>query len=398
MVRVVVLGLGMVGTIFSVGLERIKKGEIKPYGVPLADVDLGIKISDLELAGAIEVDSRKVGRTVYEVAREFYRMEHVPESLKAVKVYPGLGAEFVEDLFPVQKLSHREAMDRVYETLKELKPDVILDVTTTQQGKIYKSWLEYEKDVLKGKAAPSQVYAYLALRYADEVKPVAYVNLIPTPVANSPAIISAAEKVGAVVLGDDGATGATPFTADILEHLRERNRRVYCIAQFNIGGNTDFLALLDEKRNKAKKGTKSSIVKDILGYEPPNYIRPTGYLEPLGDKKFVAMHIMYESFNGAVDEIIVNMRINDSPALAGLMVDLARLAKLALDKGIRGTVYEINAFFTKKPAPLGSRNIARILAYHQLLNFIESIRAKKISAEREVVLEKPVSEEVYSAE
>jgi len=42
MVRVLILGLGMVGTTFSVGLERIKKGEIKPYGVPLADIDLGI--------------------------------------------------------------------------------------------------------------------------------------------------------------------------------------------------------------------------------------------------------------------------------------------------------------------------------------------------------------------
>ncbi|MCD6508951.1 MAG: myo-inositol-1-phosphate synthase [Thermoprotei archaeon] len=387
MVRVLILGLGMVGTTFSVGLERIKKGEIKPYGVPLADIDLGITINDIEIVGALDVDERKVDLSIYDVARRIYSMESVPGTLKKIKVYPGLGGEFVKDLFPIYRFNggHRDAMDLVYGTFEELRPDVIVDVTTTQEGKVYNTWEEYEKEVLAGRAPPSQVYAYLALRYAEEVRPVAYVNLIPTPVANNPVIISAAERVNALILGDDGATGATPLTADILEHLRERNRKVYSIAQFNIGGNTDFLALTEGRRNKAKEETKSSVVKDILGYEAPNYIKPTGYLGPLGDKKFVAMHIMYESFNGVVDEIIVNMRINDSPALAGYIVDLVRLAKLALDAGISGTVYEINAFFMKRPAPLGSKNIARILAYHRLMEFIEGTRNKELVAEEEKV-------------
>ena len=387
MVRVLILGLGMVGTTFSVGLERIKKGEIKPYGVPLANVDLGITINDIEIVGAIDIDERKVNSSIYDVAKRIYNMDNVPGTLRDIKVYPGLGGEFVKDLFPIYQADgdHKDTMDLVYKVFEELKPDVIVDVTTTQEGKIYNTWEEYEKDVLAGKAAPSQVYAYLALRYAEETRPVAYVNLIPTPVANNPVIVSAAERVNALVLGDDGATGATPLTADILEHLRERNRKVYSIAQFNIGGNTDFLALTDESRNKAKKETKSSVVKDILGYEAPNYIRPTGYLEPLGDKKFVAMHIMYESFNGVIDEIIVNMRINDSPALAGYIVDLARLAKLALDAGIAGTIYEINAFFMKRPAPLGSKNIARILAYQRLIEFINSIRNKEMATEEEKI-------------
>jgi len=376
MVRVLVLGLGMAGVTFTVGLERIKKGEIKPHGVPLANVDLGVKIDDIVVVGAVDVDARKVGSNAYKVAKELYGMRNVPETLKNIKVFAGLGASRVKDLFPVHKEygSVREELDAVYEIYKLLRPDVVIDVTTTQRGKVYRDWRKLEEDVLAGKAAPSQAYAYLVLKYSAEVRPIAYVNLIPTPIANSPAIIEAAEKASAVVLGDDGATGATPLTADILEHMKERNRRVYSIAQFNIGGNTDFLALTDEARNKAKELTKSSIVADILGYEPPHFIKPTGFLEPLGDKKFVAMHILFESFNGAVDEIIVNMRISDSPALAGYMVDLARLAKLALDKGLAGTIYEINAFYMKKPAPLGSKNLARIVAYQNLLNLVEKLK------------------------
>ena len=67
---------------------------------------------------------------------------------------------------------------------------------------------------------------------------------------------------------------------------------------------------------------RGGIVKDILGYDIPHYIKPTDFLEPLGDKKFISMHVEYISFNGVVNELIVNGRINDSPALAGLMGEL----------------------------------------------------------------------------
>jgi len=172
------------------------------------------------------------------------------------------------------------------------------------------------------------------------------------------------------VFGDDGATGATPLTADLLEHLAERNRFVEFIVQFNIGGNTDFLALTVPERNKMKEFTKSSIVKDILGYDAPHYIKPTGYLEPLGDKKFVAMHIEYLSFNGFRDSIFINARINDSPALAGMLVDLARLGKIALDRGVKGTLYEVNAFFMKKPGPADARNVSKIVAFAGLMKWL----------------------------
>ena len=135
----------------------------------------------------------------------------------------------------------------------------------------------------------------------------------------------------------------------------------------------DFLALTLPEKNKMKEFTKSSVVEDILGYDAPHYIKPTGYLEPLGDKKFVSMHIWWKTFNGLEDELVVNMRINDSPALAGLLVDLIRISKSLLDRGYRGTVYEVNAFFMKKPGPPGSRNVARVIAYHNLLNMLRKL-------------------------
>ena len=86
----------------------------------------------------------------------------------------------------------------------------------------------------------------------------------------------------------------------------------------------------------------------------------------MGDKKFIAMHIEYVSFNGAVDELVITGRINDSPALAGLIVDLVRLGKMAVEKKEWGTVYPVNAFYMKNPGPKEMKNLPRIIAYEKM--------------------------------
>ena len=379
MIRVLVIGQGMVGTYFALGLERLKSGEMKPYGVPLADLELKYSPRDINLVASIDVDARKVNRSVYQVAREVYGFERIPSTLKHVKIYPGIELGLMRDLnVPIisldSELPLRDCVDKLCDYYSSFRPDVILDLSTTQYAASLQELSVLEERIRSNRIeglVPSQLYAYAALKYAEGERTVAYVNLIPVPLANSSAFVSAAKEVSSLILGDDAATGATPLTADILEHLKERNRFVRSIVQLNIGGNMDFLSLLDRERNLAKEHTKSSIVSDILGYEAPHYIRPTGYLKPLDDKKVVAIHIEYESFLGVTDEIFVNMRINDSPALAGYLIDLTRLAKLALERGFSGTIYEINAFYMKHPGPPGSPNLSRILAYTRLLQFIE---------------------------
>jgi myo-inositol-1-phosphate synthase len=92
-----------------------------------------------------------------------------------------------------------------------------------------------------------------------------------------------------------------------------------------------------------------------------------------------------------VDELVVNMRINDSPALAGYLVDLARLAYASLRAGVYGTVPEINLFYMKRPGPLGTRHKAKILAYRDLLSFVERLREMRELPAREAVTRARVS-------
>ncbi|MHA1626283.1 MAG: inositol-3-phosphate synthase [Candidatus Asgardarchaeia archaeon] len=372
MVRVLIIGQGYGASIFAVGVERIKAGEIECYGVPLKD-ELPIKINDIEIVGSYDVDDRKVGKTLYEVAKTYWN-GNTPESLKEIVIKRGISLNSLKSL-PIkghgieEELGLKGAIDRIVDEWKEMRPDVIVNTCTTEsftpfekKDGLMRAAEEGKKERLSG----TQAYAYAAAKYAREVNGAAFINMIPVLIANDPAFVDLARESKLVIFGDDGATGATPFTADVLSHLAQRNRYVRDIVQFNIGGNLDFLSLTDEKRNKSKEYTKSSIVKDILGYDAPHFIKPTGYLEPLGDKKFVAMHIEYVGFNGAMDEIFVTGRLNDSPALAGLIVDLVRLGKIALEKGEYGTVYPVNAFYMKKPGPKESKNIPRVIAYEKL--------------------------------
>jgi len=372
MVRVLILGQGYVGSTFAVGVERIKKGELGYYGIPLEN-ELQEKVEDIEIVSSYDVDKNKIGKSVYDVVKNYWE-NHIPESLKNVIVRKGVHLRSLRNL-PIDteglddEMTLKEAVEKLVEEWKESAPDVIINVCTTEAFTPFGNKEELIKaieDNNRERLTATQVYAYAAALYAKEVGGAAFVNAIPTSIANDPAFVELAKENNLVIFGDDGATGATPLTADILSHLAQRNRYVKDIAQFNIGGNADFLALTDKERNKSKEFTKSSIVKELLGYDAPHYIKPTGFLEPLGDKKFIAMHIEYVSFNGAIDELIINGRINDSPALAGLLVDLVRLGKIAVDKKEFGTIYEVNAFYMKNPGPIEKPNIPRIIAYEKM--------------------------------
>lgn len=374
LIRVAILGQGLVATHFAVGLERLKRNEIRDYGVPLRD-RIKYSYDDIEIVVSYDVDKSKIGRTVYDIALKVFDERNVPSTLKDIEIREGIHLGSLKGLpFEAsgreEKIGLDNAIEEIVDDWKNLGVDIVLNLITTEPAVEFMELSKLQEALETTRLSATQAYAYALARYSRRSRSSAFINNIPVPIANDDAFVKLYVESNAVVFGDDASTGATPLTSDILEHMRERNRFVIDIAQFNIGGNTDFLSLDQPERNVMKKHTKSSIVRDILGYEAPNYIKPTGYLEPLGDKKFVAMILEYLSFNEFKDEIYIVARINDSPALAGLLVDLVRLGKIAIDRGVYGTCYPINAFYMKRPGPRGSKAIAKFKAYQMLLEWL----------------------------
>ena len=362
--RTAIFGQGYVASILAVGLQRIKEGEIGYEGIPLADT-IPRSIEDIELVLAFDIDERKVGRRLSEIAEEYWgRMDFDCD----YEVKRGFGGGGMNGMWNSDGESEdlEEVIGRLVDEYERNDVEIFINLITTERVQPFFDADKMERAIKENDVArlsPSQIYFYSVAQYERQT---AFINCIPAHIANDPACVRIAERNECVIFGDDGASGATPLTADILEHLHQRRRRVKCIAQFNIGGNTDFLTLQEPERNLAKEETKSSIVKDILGYDVPHFIKPTGYLEPLGDKKFVAMHIPYISFNEAEDELIITARINDSPALAGMLIDLIRLAAIAIERKEFGTVYPVNAFYMKMPGPREALATSKMRAYEML--------------------------------
>ena len=375
--RTAIFGQGYVASILNIGLERIKKGEIGYEGIPLADA-LPLKIEDIEIVTAFDIDESKVGKRLSKVVKQYWdgniNFERDYIIKEGYRDYRGMDMEI--DL--------EEKVGQLIDEYEKKDIEIFVNLITTEKAEPFMDIKELKRAIKKNdvdRISPAQLYFYSVAMYE---RPTAFINCIPTQIANDPAMVLLAKENCTVLFGDDGASGATPLTADILEHLRERRRKVNSICQFNIGGNNDFLSLTEPERNFAKEITKSSIVEDILGYDASHYIKPTGYLEPLGDKKFVSMHISYTSFNGAEDELIINARINDSPALAGLIVDLVRLAKIAMDRQEYGTIYPVNAFYMKMPGPRDAMSIPKVHAFEKLNKWINI----KIEEEKVVIAER----------
>ena len=378
-IRVGIIGQGYVASTLALGLARIKEGEIGLNGIPFQNFIKSYRVEDVEIVSSIDVDANKIGLSLLDVVRMYFpSLSKKYESLERVRVSPGIHLGSTRNL-PIKAVGIESEVgleNAIYEIVNEWNKsgvDVLVNLITTEYSEPLESFHHLHKLIRSNEyegLPATYAYVYAAAVYAETVKPVAFINAIPATVARSRSIVRAFEERNSIVLGDDGASGATPLTSDILEYLAERNRVPRGVVQFNIGGNLDFLALLDETRNKAKEKTKSTVVSDVLGFEVPTFIKPTGYVEYLGDKKFVSMHIETIGFNESIDEIVVNARINDSPALAGLLVDLVRLAKIALNAGYRGTLYEINSFYMKSPGPEGSKSISRIVAYQILVDWL----------------------------
>ena len=143
MIRVIVLGMGMVASHYVVGLEKIRRNEVKPYGVPLARFKLPYRNEDVNIVGVYDVDKSKVNKTVYEVALKLIGDQlTIPTTLKDIVVRRGIhlgsliglpfSAKGIED-----EVSVKEAIEMLVDEWKTLKPDIIVNVITTEYGRAF---------------------------------------------------------------------------------------------------------------------------------------------------------------------------------------------------------------------------------------------------------------------
>ena len=198
------------------------------------------------------------------------------------------------------------------------------------------------------------------------------VNAVPVFVASDPEYAARFAERGLPVVGDDikSQFGATIVHRVLARLMRDRGVQLEKTYQLNTGGNTDFLNMLDRSRLESKKRSKTEAVQTELEHrlDAENiHIGPSDYVPWQEDNKVCFVRLEGAGFAGTKLAFEGRLSVEDSPNSAGVVVDVLRCAKLALDRGVSGPLIAVSAYTMKHP-PVQMRDVD---AARQIETFLE---------------------------
>lgn len=334
-IRIAIAGVGNCASSLIQGIEYYKRQEIV-YGLMHKSIG-GYAPSDIEVVGAIDVDSRKIGKELSEAIRTepncaaiFAEVPSTGVTVVKGEVLDGVAAHMT-DRFQVD-----EDQDpvNVVDYLREVRPDFLMCYLPV------------------GSEKAARFYADAAIAAG-----VGFINAIPVFICSTPEYDRKFAEAGLVCAGDDikSQFGATFLNRLLVEHMIERGFSIDNLYQLNVGGNTDFENMIDESRLASKRISKTSAVKTVfdnydLKSEPSLRIGPSDYVPHLNDTKICYINVRGKQFGDVPFELELKLTVQDSPNSAGVMMDVIRMLKIAKDRGRTGTVQEISSYGFKHPA------------------------------------------------
>jgi myo-inositol-1-phosphate synthase len=190
----------------------------------------------------------------------------------------------------------------------------------------------------------SSLYAIAALE-----RGLPYVNFTPSLGALPAGIDELARQRGTCHAGRDGKTGETLMKSVLAPMFAARHLEVMSWVGHNIFGNLDGKVLDDPANKQAKLRSKDRLVADILGYAPQTLIS-IEHIASLGDWKTAWDHIHFRGFLDTPMTLQFTWQGCDSLLAAPLVLDLARLAMYARQRGETGALSFLASFFK---SPMG---------------------------------------------
>jgi myo-inositol-1-phosphate synthase len=181
-----------------------------------------------------------------------------------------------------------------------------------------------------------------------------FVNCIPVFTARERYWQERFAQQGLPIIGDDikSQVGAT-ITHRVLTRLfRDRGVKLERTYQLNFGGNTDFYNMLERERLESKKISKTNAVTSQLDYDMGAeniHVGPSDYVPWLADRKFCHIRMEGRTFGDVPLNMELKLEVWDSPNSAGVVIDAVRCCKLALDRGLSGTIVAPSSYFMKSP-------------------------------------------------
>jgi myo-inositol-1-phosphate synthase len=182
----------------------------------------------------------------------------------------------------------------------------------------------------------------------------AMVNCMPVFLAREAYWQKRFVAAGVPIIGDDikSQVGATITHRVLTSLFRERGVHLDRTMQLNVGGNSDFLNMLERDRLESKKISKTNAVTSMLDYDlgPGNvHVGPSDHVPWLTDRKWAYIRMEGSAFGDVPLNLELKLEVWDSPNSAGIVIDAVRLAKLALNNGVTGALEGPSAYLMKSP-------------------------------------------------
>ena len=333
-VRVAIIGVGNCANSFMQGLTYYKDAKPEEFVPGLMHVDLGgYHIRDIEVVAAFDVVKGKVGVDLAEAiwahpndTIKFADVEKTGITVNRGMTLDGIG-KYLSEI--VKKAPG--ATDDVVGILRDREVDVVVSYLPVGSEEATK-W--YVEQTLEAGCA--------------------FINCIPVFIAREPYWQKRFAQKKLPIIGDDikSQVGAT-ITHRVLTRLfMDRGVRLDRTYQLNFGGNTDFLNMLERERLESKKISKTNAVTSMLDYpldEKDVHVGPSDYVPWLLDRKWCYIRMEGTTFGDVPLNAEVKLEVWDSPNSAGVVIDAIRCCKLALDRGLGGTIVAPSAYFMKSP-------------------------------------------------
>jgi myo-inositol-1-phosphate synthase len=293
----------------------------------------GYRVRDVKFVAAFEVNKNKIGKDLSE----------------AIFTMPNCCAKFADVPKLGVKVSAAPVLDGVAEHMKkvfsvykdgELNPVNVVDVLKKSRAQILVNYLPV------GSHEAARFYAQAALDAGC-----AFINCMPEFIGSDFGWGKKFEKKGLPIAGDDikSQLGATILHRALAKLCVDRGIIVEETYQLNLGGDTDFLNMTVEERLKTKRISKTEAVTSLVPYDLPTRIGPSDYVPFLGNKKICYLWLKGRMFGDRPLTAMVKLEVEDSPNSAGVVIDIIRAVKIALDRKITGQLLSISSYAFKHP-------------------------------------------------
>ncbi|MCK5151583.1 MAG: inositol-3-phosphate synthase [Candidatus Thorarchaeota archaeon] len=332
-IKVALVGIGNCASALVQGVEYYKNAKAIDENIGLGHPDFaGFHVSDIQFVAAFDVVDSKVdtdlSEAIFAKPNNVLRFAEVPKT--GINVLKGPELDGVDNMLKgLVTVSSKDSVD-VVKALRDSEAEILLNLIP---GSAEEATKYYAKAALEAGCA--------------------FINGTPIPIASDPEWNRNFAEKKLPLVGDDiqDQLGSTVFHRSILQLLVARGVKVDKSYQLDVGGGAESLDSHYRGRMR-KRGVKSSAIGQDLPYDAPLVAGSSDYVPFMDNSRDSFFYIHGRQFGGAPIKIDIRMEVTDGPNAGPILMDAIRGTKLALKRGIGGSLESISAYgFKMPPAP-----------------------------------------------